>query len=1283
MVQPTRVGAQRSFLLAFLLAALCIWSAAQTTSGRILGRVTDETGASIAKVTVSLVNDDTGVARSAETNATGDYAFVEVPVGSYHIEFSQTGFQKNLRRGIRLDLNQVLTMNTVMKVGGAQEVVDVTSEAPLVDTNSTQLGAVVNDHSVSGLPLNARDTYQLLQLQPGVQGVGGADLFYGSGEAGAVSVNGGRGRANNFSVNGGDANDQFVNGPGIQPSPDSIQEFRVLTNTFDAEYGRNSGAVINVVTKSGTNSVHGNAFEFVRNNIFDARSYIAPARPDDKQNVFGGTFGGPLKKDKTFYFLSYEGRRDVQGFVSDPVFVPTAAQRNGDFSDGQFQGNLNSQVLANVLTQRGNGACTNAISAAGGAAPQPGLLWTQIFPNSVIPTACMDPVALDLMNQFVPLPNQPGQGPNVWQGIPNGRSADNQFTAKFDHRLSSSQSLNVYYYFVDSNNTQPFTRFEALTPNLLPGFGNSSAMRNQQWNVSHTWSLSPSAVNEFRMTYFREAQGTFMHPTRTNSVNQSCTSGLQGICFTGTTDTPGAISSDPALGIVPNLGPSHEGVPFVQILGGFTIGNDYEGELPQIGNTFQWTDNFTKVAGKHTFKFGGDVRRMRFDQRLYFDPNGYFTYSGGGTSDFVSSTLFPNYLMGIPDSYVQGATQSEHIRSTGFYLFAQDSWKVKPNLTLNYGLRWELNTPLTDIGHRVQTFRPGQNDTVFPCVLDPATSANAISLYGSTDCSPTGAASALFPTGLVVPGDKGVPAGLTQTYYKSFAPRIGLAWSPSGSNKLTGGPGKTSIRLGWGIFYNPIEQLVLEQFQGEPPFGGSSPVAEGLFTTPFVLQSCADGLGNSPCSTSQGAVPNPFSTVVGGIRNPVPGSPVDWSVFRPMLLYGELQPNLRSQYSEQYNFTIQRELNNSTVLTVGFVGSQGHRLLATHDINFGNPKTCLDMQAVSDYYTNNPGLPNAANFSSAYACGQFYADSAFNLPANSIPAGMSITLPYGPTPTVSGPNNPAITLVGLRPYSSPNCNPMTGTGCPADGIPVFSSIFAQDMIANSAYNSLQVSVERRMSKGLQFLAAYTFSKSLDNASTFEEIVNPLNPASDRSLSLFDARHRFVVSYMWEPPIPHYAGGKGKVFNGWAVSGITTFQSGFPIRIISNNDNELMFSYDFNLPGRPDQIGPFVTQNPKTNGLYYFNPNPGVIFQDQALGTLGTAPRSICCGPGINNFDIALHKITPINERFQTEFRAEFFNAFNHTQFLNPDGNFSDGFYFGRIQHTRDPRLVQFAMKLNF
>jgi hypothetical protein len=517
---------------------------------------------------------------------------------------------------------------------------------------------------------------------------------------------------------------------------------------------------------------------------------------------------------------------------------------------------------------------------------------------------------------------------------------------------------------------------------------------------------------------------------------------------------------------------------------------------------------------------------------------------------------------------------------------------------------------------------------------------------------------------------------------------------------LTGGPGKTSIRAGWGIFYNPIEQLVLEQFSAEPPFGGSTFLSNTLFNTPFLSQS---GTLN----------PNPFSGVINQTpQTPcavdTPGGPngcVDWSNFRPLLLFGEFQPHLRSQYSEQYNLTIERQLTRDMLFRISYVGTQAHRLLASHDLNFGNAETCLQLD----------------NILGSGTCGPVGSDSSYFVPGGTViptytpPPGVAVntgcnglTLPYnaagtgnciqaGTTVAPSG-----ITLVGLRPFSSPNCQPLTGIGCPSDGVPIFSNIFAEDTIANSNYNALQISVERNYSHGLLFQASYTFSKTIDQGSSFEQELNPINFRATRGLSLLDAKHRFVFSPVWDLPIPKRDGFAGKVANGWQLSSIITYQSGFPIRIEDQNDSELESSFFFEDANTPQATTPTSFANPKSTQPNYCGSGQAVtavylnscnssgtqIIQDSALGTFGNMPHSLCCGPGLSNTDFVIEKKTPINERWNTEFRAEFYNAWNHTQFANPDGNFTDGTppggTFGQVLKAREgPRVMQFGLKFLF
>jgi Carboxypeptidase regulatory-like domain len=1289
------------FALILLFATLVAvpFSGAQSTGGRIHGTITDPSGGAVVAAKVTLINEATNVTRDTDSGGNGEYFFIEVPVGSYEIDVIQQGFKKYVRKGIALDLNEVQSLDIALQIGTSAETVEVTGAPPVVDTTSTQLGAIVNERASTQLPLNQRDVYQLLQLQPGVQSQLGNDLFFGSDKAGVVTVNGGRGRANNYTVNGGDGNDLFANLPAVEPSPDSIEEFRVISNSFDAEYGRNSGAVVNVVTKSGTNNLHGSFYEFFRNDVLNAHpfTFTESPKPAFKQNQFGGTIGGPIKKDKTFFFGSYEGRRVVQGVVSQPVTVPTGAQENGDFSSGApFTGSLFDPTVAGVLQDRcGTGSSLSASqqlspaasalvgSVAGGGNPVP---YSSIFVGNQIPTGCFDPVAVSLLQEV------PGAGGDASQvvAVPKKRDRGDQFQIKVDHSFNNSQKTAIYYYFDDDNFLDPFAKFQAEGA-TLGNFPGVYATRTQQVNASHTSTIGSTSVNEFRFTYFREGQLKFDSPTRTNAIQDSCGTGpASAFCFTGVSDSAtlnaacaGGAANPADCGIHSGLGPTVEGVPFVQVNGGFTIGNNFGGQLPQVGNTFQVSDNFSKIVGTHSFKFGGDVRYQKFDQLLYFDVNGQIVFNSDSNicgpanpnlppncsaltgSDVGSDSTYPNYLLGLTNTYIQGSAQHELVRTKSVYVFAQDSWKIKPNLALNYGVRWELNTPQSDIGQKVQTFRPGQRSTIYPCSLDPSNPLFATFGGAEAGCDAAG----VTPIGLVFPGDKGVPKGLTNTYYKGFAPRLGLNWSPSWKDgllgTLVGGPGKTSVSMGYGIFYNPIEQLVLEQFSAEPPFGGSNFIGSSFLQMPFVDQT-----GN--------VFTNPFT----GILNPPRGQALDWSNFASSVYFGQFPANMRPQYSDQYNLTIRRELPGDILLQLAYVGSQGHRLLATYEVNPGNPQTCNDLAALGQgcgaFGEDSPysfTLPPGQVFHLPYVGG---GSNGQNIPC-------SITNPSAACVITGAAGGTPITLVGIRPYSSPTCDPLTGTGCPTiTGAPAFSGIFSEDTIAHSNYNSFQALFEKRFSHGLQFQASYTFSKSLDNASSFESALNPLNFNATYGLSNYDARHRFVFNYVWDLPLPKYDGFKGKLVNGWEASGIISFQSGFPIRITSQDDvEELDSTFDFEAPGQPNLNAPFHTQDIRKNGGFVFDPN---LFTNDTVapGTIGNAPRSICCGPGINNWDMSFSKQTAIGERLRMEFRTDIFNVWNHAQFYTVDGDISNlGGTFGQVLHVRDPRLLQFALKFHF
>ena len=1279
------------------------------TAGEIRGEVKDVTGAVVPGATLTATLIGTSSTRIVTSGQEGAFEITELAVGTYSVTADAAGFKKYVAKDIVVSIGHVTVVNVALQVGGKTDTVTVEADAVQVETTSTQLGAVMNSQAIRELPLSTRNTYQLLQLQPGVQSQLGADLFVGSDNPGVVSVNGGRGRSNNYMVNGGDANDLFVNGPAIQPSPDAVEEFRVLTNTFDAEFGRNSGSVVNVVTKSGTNEIHGDVYEFFRNNVLNTRGYFDDSVAAYHQNQFGATMGGPLKKDRTFIFGSYEGNRQIKGISSGTVNLPSAAEASGDFSAGAssgspaFTNSINDPAFATQLANRTTGGsgqtCQQAVTAEGGAPIAAGTLYSDIFPNAQVPIQCFDATALSVYNKYVaPF------GTGSLTTIPSRPDYVNQFTVRFDHKISAAQQFSAYYFFNNDSSTEPFANFQGAGDNL-PGFAGLTSTRAQQWNLTHTWTIGSTAVNEFRFNYFREGQQNYDHPTNTlASVQDSCGSDVPSTsCFTN--------AGNPLLGITTNL-PGHVGLPYIGVSGGFEIGNNWEGELPQVGNSFQWTDNYTKTMGSHTMKFGVDISRHQFNQFLYFNVNGEYTYISTpdtmGTNDpGYANNGYADYFLGVPNTYAQGAAQGEYDRNTSAYFFGQDSWKIKPNLTLNYGLRWELNTPYFDKGNRLQTFRPGQVTTKYPCWI--TTAGSELAGYAPGDCGPDSAQNSAFPTGLVFPGDPGVPRGLTSTDMHAFAPRIGIAWSPNNSDgflgKLFGGPGKTGIRAGFGMFYNPMEQLVLEQFSAEPPFGGSSSLSFPNFNLPFLPQSSDPSAG--PFS------PNPF----GGVIQQTPSTPcpdssgpkgcVDWASFRPILLYGEFDPHLKTQYEEQYNLTIERQVSNSTVFRISYVGTQAHHLLATHDENYGVPETCLQLN----------------NILGGGTCGAFDSDSPYFIPASATipvftaPAGLAaysgcngLFLPYngsaGPTcipgGTVVGSVLPSgsdgINLVGLRRYSSPNCLPLLGspavnnTTCPPDGVPVFSNIFAEGTISNSNYNGLQLSLERRFDKGLAFQASYTFSKAIDQGASFENQLNPINFNATRGNSLLSAKNRFVFSPIWELPIPKYNGFLGKVANGWQVSAIITYQSGFPIRVDDENDAELMSGLNFEDANTPQVTGPVRFLNPKTNNGVWFDASN---MMDPNPGTYGNVPHALCCGAPISNTDLVIAKNTTINERWKTEFRAEFYNTWNHTQFANPDGNFTDGppnfvdgvnegGTFGQVLNVREePRVIQFGLKLFF
>jgi hypothetical protein len=430
-------GVMSALLVCVLLGILPAWG--QSTA-EVRGKVTDTSHKPVVSVFVIITAQDTSLMRAATTDDAGEFEFASLPIGSYQLQVKVDGLPA-FEASVRASIGQVVNLDIVLsqKQGSAGSV--PAGNAPMIEAGNAQLGVVMGDVEVTQLPLKSRDTFDLLQLQPGVQGTLGADLFFGNDQPGVVSVNGGRSRSNNSNVNGGAAGDQMVNAPSLEPSPDSISEFRVISHNYDAALGRNSGSVLNVITKSGTSAFHGSAYEFLRNNALNAEGYFDPATPDFKQNDFGGTFGGPIRRDKTFFFSSYEGRRVRQGIPSYPVIVPTAQERAGDFSAGPaFSGRLDSATVAQALINRPG--CAAAIQARGGTPLAAGSFYAAVFPGNVIPSECFDPTAADLLDQFVPLAIA---GSDTFRSVPIAKIRQDQLTFRLDHNLTSQQQLSFLY----------------------------------------------------------------------------------------------------------------------------------------------------------------------------------------------------------------------------------------------------------------------------------------------------------------------------------------------------------------------------------------------------------------------------------------------------------------------------------------------------------------------------------------------------------------------------------------------------------------------------------------------------------------------------------------------------------------------------------------------------------------------------------------------------------------------------------------------------------------------
>jgi len=1153
---------------------LLMWAA---TTGSISGTVKDPSGAVIPGATVTATNAATNIQAKTISDDNGLYAFPSLPVGRYTVKVEEEGFGTQTRSNLQVDANGALLADLTLEMAEKIEEVTVLENAAQVETASSQMGQVVTGTQMTSVALNGRSFTDLLALQPGIvpmstqqpdsivmAGASVAIAPSGDLNPGNQSISGQREDANGFMVNGGDVKELMNGGTTIVPDLDSIAEFRVLTNNVNAEFGNYSGGIVNVVTKGGGNKIHGSAFEFLRNTDLDARNFFSPDRSFYRQNQFGGTVGGPIKKDKIFYFADYQGTRTAQGIDTGLIPVPTLAERSGAF--GNLSGAVSGPYLANLLSQE----LGYTVSAN-----EP---YSQVFPGGIIPRKIWSPPAQNLL-QYIPLPND---GPSTFSTGAYGETVrDDKGSFKVDANSERWGLLSAYYFFDDYTLNNPYPTGQGGAS--VPSFNALTLGRAQLVNLGDTKTFGPSTVNELRVSYMRDS----------NNVGQPA--GGVGPSLA----SQGFVTGVGTPGIVP-LAPSIEGIENT-IFNSFVMGTPIT-NLKQANNTYAANDNVSKVWGSHTFKAGLELSFEQVNVNPNPTFNGSFLFSGSETG-----VDFADFLIGVASNYNQADSQAYYGRHKYFGGFAQDSWRATSSLTLNYGVRWDRMEYWSEKYNQIPTFIPGEQSVVFPTA----------------------------PAGIVYVGDKGVPSTLVPSSNR-FSPRLGLAYSPGAKDglvsKITGGPEKTSIRAGYGIYYSVIEGNTIAIDEPQPPYGLSytSP-GPPLFATPFITAS--NGACNPPTTPPTtapvckgGPFPLTFPPLNASPQHP--NSSYNFSAFEPIAGMTAPPPWNTYPYNENYFLSIERQFGGNTVLSLSYVGSQAHHLLLVYSANPGNPALCHQLNLEGATPT----------------CGPFGEDTTYVLPSGK---------------SIQG------TRVGLGPaYSNDDYDASVG---------------------NSNYNAFEATL-RHSTKTLTFLIGYTYSKSIDQASSISDPANPYDLSATRALSSFDLTHNFVASYQYKLPFERFGHVKG-LTSGWELSGITRAATGFPVTLRSDGDNSLMGSIPNGVNNHsldlPDYNGaPLNLNGNPRNGRPYFNTS---AFSDNALGTPGNASRRSFYGPGMLNFDLALLKSFQFSEARALQFRIEAFNAFNHTQFFGPaavNGDVNSAL-FGQVVKAAPPRLMQAALKFTF
>jgi len=1170
----------RTRTLVTLLAAasiLCFMTSiaqAQTaTTGQIVGVVTDPSGALVVGAKVA-VTSDAGVRRETVTGGNGRYTFPLLNPGAYRLEVTQSGFAAVKLQGIVVKITESTVIDFALKVAGAPTTVSVTGQSPLVQTESSARGTVIDEKEIDSLPSPTRNFQQLLAMTTGASGSLGNSSELGRGDV-AVYVNGQRALSNNMIINGVDANSIGTGeNPNLSvPSMDALQEFIVQTSMYDASAGRNAGGNVAAVTKSGTNNIHGDAYEFLRNTVLDANNFflngaeknaavsVVTPRPTYRRNQFGGTLGGPLVKDRAWFFISYQGTRETNGTsLTNSLSTMFLPQFLGpDRTSPNFFSNLATCYGLPGIDPVAQAALTQQINGQYMIPSTPG----------VTTTGC----------------TTAGQGATaapVLATIPsNSTYKEDQFNANLDVKLTQANRFFAKYFQAFNRENQAlYNQFGDGNPLQAPGWPAEEDIYQRVLSAGVQSVISSHLLNEFRF-------------------------GWSTIYGPGKPSTP-VTSAD--LGIASPLSSLFPSMPTLSFLNMFTLGPSPLGITYAATNTYPVSDMMTWTKGRHTMKFGGEYKRQELDAP-YFDvfPNGEIFYLG-----FLTGNPFEDFLAGLSGlSAIGSGTNSLHNRANDFSAFFQDDWKVTPRLTLNLGLRYDYFGPTTETQGHFVGFDPSNpaQDTIGL----PAT-------YVLGGCGGATTCGSIVTGGFVQAGNGNLPGfpkvsdRLVNPNYKNFGPRVGFAY-------LLTDRGNIVLRGGYGIFYDrPNMRLYNSQLFNMPyemlatalATENDNPFVQVPLPSAFPL-TVSSSPGTFACNGQSCGYPailpvtlwTPFGPFPA--TTPVPATGIypdlhDWSI----------------PYVQTLNLGVQTSFANNWMLDLGYVGSLGRKFPRLFSFNqAATPATVL------------------ATYAAGSAGGPFF------------PGFGNLTAP--------------------------------GLGS-----------FLMESNSNSNYNSLQATLNKRFSHGLQMLLSYTWSHSLDyySGSDVSDVTllpgDMVNQNHNYASSDFDRRHRFVASYLYNLP-DAYHGGSGfakKLVNTWSVSGIVTLQSGVPFSIYGQDSAFEATTADLK-PGRTLQSA-IKSGDVKDRLTAYFDPTAFVqpaTIGDPGFGQLG---RNIIRGPKEIDTDFSIIKSIPVTESQRVEFRAEFFNLFNNVNFANPVNVIYPSTDFGAIVSTTNgPRVIQFALKYNF